>query len=245
MTALGALIVVAIIGVITWVVIAVRQRASEPATFAGAGSFYAHIMSIVGVTMALVGGAVLIKALIAFADLGYSYQGFGFSGQSCTSNSQGQSSCTNLAPAFDATPQRTADLILAGALILIGVAVWYVHRALSRNVATLPGGHPGWVHHGTLIAFTLLFGFAAIFSLVTGLSSLVTYFATSGTPSTIPLSGVAVGNAMKQPFGDGLGAAAVFVPAWIFAVRALFRELRPGAATSPAPPPVQGTAPAG
>ena len=45
MTALGALIVVAIIGVITWVVIGVRQRASEPATFAGAGSFYAHIMS--------------------------------------------------------------------------------------------------------------------------------------------------------------------------------------------------------
>jgi len=222
-TALGALFVVAIIGVITWVVIGVRQRASEPATFAGAGSFYAHIMSIVGVTMALVGGAVLIKALLAFVDLGYSYQGLGFSSQSCTSNSSGQSTCTNNAPAFDATPQRTADLILAGALILIGAAVVYVHRALSRNLATLPGGHPGWVHHGTVIAFTLLFGFAAVFSLATGLSSLVTYFATSGTPNTIPLSGIAVGNAMKQPFGDAIGAAAVFVSAWIFAVRALLQ----------------------
>ena len=245
MTALGALFVVAIIGVITWVVIGVRQRASEPATFAGAGSFYAHIMSIVGVTMALVGGAVLIKALLAFVDLGYSYQGLGFSSQSCTSNSSGQSTCTNNAPAFDATPQRTADLILAGALILIGAAVVYVHRALSRNLATLPGGHPGWVHHGTVIAFTLLFGFAAVFSLATGLSSLVTYFATSGTPNTIPLSGIAVGNAMKQPFGDAIGAAAVFVSAWIFAVRALLHALRPGAAASPAPPPVHGTAPAG
>ena len=245
MTALGALIAVAIIGVITWVVIGVRQRASEPATFAGAGSFYAHIMSIVGVTMALVGGAVLIKALLAFADLAYSYQGLGFSGQSCTSNSSGQTTCINNAPAFDATPQRTADLILAGALILIGAAVVYGHRALSRNLATLPGGHPGWVRHGTVIAFTLLFGFAAIFSLVTGLSSLVVYFATAGTPGTIPLSGVPVGNAMKQPFGDALGAAVVFVPAWIFAVRALLHALRPGAAASPAPPPVQGTAPAG
>jgi hypothetical protein len=244
-TAIGALIVVAIIGVITWVVIGVRQRASEPATFAGAGSFYAHIMSIVGVTMALVGGAVLIKALLAFADLGYSYQQLGFFGQSCTSNSSGVSTCTNNAPAFDATPQRTADLILAGALILIGAAVVYVHRALSRNLATLPGGHPGWVHRGTVIAFTLLFGFAAVFSLATGLSSLVTYFATSGTPSTVPLSGVPVGNAMKQPFGDAIGAAVVFVPAWIFAVRALLHAIRPGAAASPAPPPVHGTAPAG
>ncbi len=221
MTALVVLGPAGFIGLILWVVIGIRQRDSEPFTLPGAASFYAQVITILSSTMALLGVALLIKVIIGFINLGFSY-GSGSLGISSSCPAGVPASECPTPTSLDFTPQRTDDLSLAITLIVIGVVALWLHRLLRRSMRRLPGGAPAWVERGTVVAFTFLYAFAGLFGLVAAVHGIVSYIitpATAGTESLVIAAG--------QPFGDVVGAAAVFIPAWFVAALVLMRRIRP------------------
>lgn len=233
MVVLAVLIPVALLGVIAWVIVGLRQRTGEAGTLAGAGSLYAHVMSIVGTTMALLGGGILVKALIGFIDLRYSYQetlSSAIFGQSIGSSlPQGTPNLDQIGSFY--APLHTRDIILALTLIAVGLGVVSLHQAIARRLALSSGGDPVWVRHGSVIAYPVLYGFAAILALAAGASGLFAYFVIAhgtGLENGVFSSGYGVPATGAAPFGEALGAAALFAPAWVISTRALLRSVGGG-----------------
>lgn len=238
MTVLAVLVPVAVIGLIVWIIVGMRQRAAEPFTAASATSFYAHVMVIVTTTAALSGGVLLVKAAFGFWNIDYSYSAGFFSGVSTGPCPSGVPAnvCNPPAPQFDFTPQRTQDLVLGLTLLVVGGAVAIAHRMLAGWLRTLAGGRPVWVERGAAVAFTSLYGFTAIFGLIAAVYSLISYFVVPASSSTTNFFPTASGH---QPFGELVGAAIVFIPAWLVAAIYLRRRLR---ASAPLPPPAPAAA---
>ena len=212
MTALGALIPVAVVGLIVWVVLLLTRRGSA-FTLATAASLYAAWMTIAGATLTLIGVAVGIKLLLAQASSGWAY----FETPASTQCPPGApaSKCVYYTPgpASDVANQMRSDLVLAIVLLVIGLVVLGFHFWLWRALRSQPGGNEPIVARGTLVAFTILYGLAGVVSLASGLYSLLNY--------ALALSGTNPG-----PFADSLGAAIAFVPAWVFATYRLIHATR-------------------
>src|SRR6267143_666424 len=190
MTTIGFLAPVAVLGLIAWIVVGfTRSRAAEP--------------FIVGVVMSLSGAGVVIKAVIGFINLGYSYYDYssyakggppGFSGPPTTTIDQ----------------QRSQDLVLGITLIVVGALVAVAHFYLARAVASRPGGSPTWVTRGTTLALTAITALGAIPAAAIGIYQMLSYFI--------------VGNSQgQQLWGDPVGAAIAFLPAWLFMMTRLIR----------------------
>ncbi|MBV8301685.1 MAG: hypothetical protein JOY68_07160 [Candidatus Dormibacteraeota bacterium] len=234
MLALTVLVPVGLIGLIAWIAVGVRTTRTEPVTLAGAASFYASLAMIVATTLALLGLAVAVKVIIGFINLSWSYGVVGLSGgESCTSTSSGVQQCTpSVSPSIDFTPQRTNDIVLAITLIVVGVVLAWMHRELRRIAQRSAGGLPGWVDRGTLMGFVILYGAAATFGVIAFVYGVITFAINGQTGSGIVFTG---------PFGDEVGAAAAFIPAWIVVFIVLRRQLEgrgqsPPPAVAPHPP---------
>jgi hypothetical protein len=237
---LAVLVPAAVVGLIIWIVVGLRQRAAEPFTLASATAFYSHLMVIVTATAALCGGVLLVKAAFGFWDIKYSYALAGFSGAvsgPCPAGAPANA-CNPQIPQFDFTPQRTQDLVLGLTLAVVGGVVAIAHRALAQAVRDLPGGRPIWVERGSTIAFTVLYGFGAIFGLIAAVYTVISYFVVpAASPSLQPTF---IPNASGgQPFGELIGTAVLFIPAWVVAAIYLRRRLR---ATAPLPTPLPAAA---
>jgi hypothetical protein len=234
---LAVLIPVAVVGLVIWIIVGMKQRGVEPFTLASATALYAHLMIIVSATAALIGGLLLVKVLAGFININYSYSGF-FSGSSGTVCPAGVPAnvCNPAPPQADFTPQRTQDLVLGLTLVIVGVAAALAHRQLARALRSSPGGRPLWVERGAAIAFTALYGFGALFGLIAGASALISYFVVPGSP-TSGYTNVITTTSGGQPFGDVVGAAIVFIPAWVVASLSLRRSLKSSALL---PPPAAG-----
>ena len=241
MLVLAVLIPVAVIGLVFWVIVGMKQRAAEPFTLASATALYAQLMIIVTATAALCGGVLLVKVLLGFIDINYSYSAGFISGSSANLCPSGApASVCNVPPQPDFSPQRTQDLVLGLTLIIVGVVATFAHRALAQAVRRSPGGRPLWVERGGAIAFTTLYGFGALFGLIAGASALISYFVVPASP-TAGYSNVFPITSGRQPFGDAVGAAILFIPAWVVASMFLRRSLNasalpPPPATDPAKP---------
>jgi hypothetical protein len=232
---LAVLVPAAVVGLVIWIVVGSRQRAAEPFTLASATTFYSHVMVIVTATAALCGGVLLVKAAFGFWDIRYSYGLAGFSGAISGPCPAGAPTdvCNPQIPQFDFTPQRTQDLVLGLTLVVVGVVVAIAHRALAQAVRDLPGGRPIWVERGSTIAFTVLYGFGAIFGLIAAVYTLISYFVVPAASSS--LQPTFIPNASGgQPFGELIGTALAFSIAWVVAALHLRRRLR---ASAPLPPP--------
>jgi hypothetical protein len=209
MTVLAFLIPGAILGLIAWVVIGfLRVRAAESFTLATATGFYARVLMIIGILMSLTGLGTVFKALFGYLRLAYSYY------DNVVYSSPPPSSCL---PGCGPTPgyleqQRGQDLVLGLTLLSIGVLLAIAHFYLTRAVTRMPGGAPTWLTRGTLLALTITTALGAIPSAAIGLYQMLTYFI--------------LGPAQSQPWGDSLGAAIAFVPAWLFVMTQLMRSLR-------------------
>jgi hypothetical protein len=235
---LAVLIPVAVIGLVIWIIVGMKQRGVEPFTLASATALYAHLMIIVTATAALIGGLLVVKVLAGYINISYSYSGFfsgGSSGNVCPAGVPANV-CNPAPPQADFTPQRTQDLVLGLTLVIVGVAAALAHRALARALRSSPGGRPLWVERGAAIAFTTLYGFGALFGLIAGASALISYFVVPGSP-TSGYTNVFSTTSGGQPFGDLVGAAIVFIPAWAVVSLSLRRSLKSSALL---PPPATG-----
>ncbi|HEY7199260.1 MAG TPA: hypothetical protein VIC57_03560 [Candidatus Dormibacteraeota bacterium] len=114
--------------------------------------------------------------------------------------------------------QQAQDLILASMLVGIGLITAVGHSLLARFVTGLRGGSPAWIMQGTSIVLVVLTGLAGFLSLIIGGYSALVYFLV---------------NTQNSGFGDPVGTAAVFLPAWIVLMSLLMRRLR----RVPVPPP--------
>jgi hypothetical protein len=108
-------------------------------------------------------------------------------------------------------------------LFAIGLAVAVAHFYLARALSRLHGGAPAWLERGTLLALTVTTALGAVPSLAIGLYQLLTYFIIGSNQNT-------------QPFGEAMGAAIAFVPAWLFVMRRLLASLRHPALVATPPP---------
>lgn len=170
-----------------WVLVGVRRPHPEgPFTAATAAAWYAHLMVLAGAVMSLVGGALAVKAAFGFANLEYSYPG--------PSEFYGP-------PGANVGPQssRDDDLTLGITLLAVGVLVLVLHVLMIRLVARRPGGALMWISRGSLVLFTLFAGIVALVTTVMGVYDSIGYAR-------------GVGN---HHFGEAVGMALFFLPAWI------------------------------
>jgi hypothetical protein len=217
---LGALIPVAILGLIVWAVVGFTRRGGEPFTLATATALYARVALIGGVLMSLIGAGVIIKAGFGFINLAYSYyQQYGYATGAYPPVCKGTSGpCPP-----DTTPlvtqnsfyeqQRSQDLVLGITLLVIGVVVVIAHLYLARAVAGMAGGSPAWVTRGTQLALTVMTAVVGIPTAAFGLYSMLSYFIVGASQS-------------QGPWGDSLGLAIAFVPAWLYFMAKLIQDLR-------------------
>ena len=222
---LGFLIPVAVLGLIVWAVVGFTRRGGgEPFTLASATALYARVLMIVGVVMALSGVGTILKAAFGFINIAYSYYA---PAVYAPAPSPGGTTIAPLEPVPSyLEQQRGQDLVLGITLLVIGVLVFAGHYYLARAVAHMIGGSPSWVTRGFVLALTVVTAIAGIWSIAVGLNQVLGYFIIGPSQS-------------QQPWGESLGMAIAFVPAWVYAMTRLVQDLRrphPGAtpATTPA-----------
>jgi hypothetical protein len=220
---LGFLIPVAVLGLIIWAIVGFTRRGGgEPFTLASATALYARVLMIVGVVMALSGVGTTLKAAFGYINIAYSYYGPSVYAQapSPTGSTAGLEPVTSYMD-----QQRGQDLVLGITLLVIGVLVLAGHYYLARAVAHMVGGSPGWVTRGFVLALTVVTAIAGIWSTAVGLNQLLSYFILGPSQS-------------QQPWGESMGMAIAFVPAWIYAMTRLVQDLRrPNAGATPAATP--------
>jgi hypothetical protein len=168
------------------------------------------VLLIAGILTSLSGLGFILKAGFGFINLGYSYYPTVMYGGYFP---VGSTAPLVPPPGFDAQ-QRSQDLVLGITLLAVGVLVAGVHLFLGRVVARMPGGSPGWIVRGTLLGLTVMTAVVGIPSAATGLYQMLSYFIV-GTSSQNP-----------QPWGEPLGFAIAFVPAWMYAMTRLVDDLR-------------------
>lgn len=204
-----------ILGAIAWGAVgALRSRGREEFTLATAANFYAQVLMVAGVVVALSGLALVIKVGLSHIDPGYAYY-------------QPQQPPPEVAlkgPYYGGpsiSQQQTQDLILASVLTVAGLLVVVGHWFLSRFVGRLPGAGPAWVVRGTLVALTVLCGLVGIFSTIFAVFQTLSFFI--------------VGNKQGgMTFADAAGTAIVFLPVWVITMTLLLRQVRRGAGPTPA-----------
>ncbi len=232
MTVLSFLIPVAVLGLIAWIVIGfIQSRRAESFTLATATALYSRVLFVAGVLIALTGAGTVLKALFAFINLSYSY--FDYTATAVKGAAPG-AILPPSPPTGYLEQQRGQDLVLGITLILIGVLVALGHYYLARAVARMPGGSPSWITRGTILALAVTTAIGAIPSAAIGVYEMLSYVILGAPQSTGYSNGPPL-----QPWGDPLGAAIAFVPAWIFVMTRLVRDLRgPHSVTPPQPVPV-------
>jgi hypothetical protein len=206
---LGLLVPVAVIGLIVWAIVGFTRRGGgEPFTLASATALYARVMVIAGVVMALIGVGTILKAAFGFINMSYSY----YNNQIYATAPAGGPVPPQDIPSY-VYQQRDQDLVLGITLLVVGVLVAVGHHYLARAVAHMAGGSPSWVTRGALLAFTVVTAIAGIWSLAIGLNAVLGYF----------IIGVLQN---QQPWGESVGMAIAFVPAWIYSMTKLVQDLR-------------------
>jgi hypothetical protein len=221
---LGFLIPVAVLGLIAWAIVGFARRGGgESFTLASATALYARVMTIVGVVMTLIGVGTILKAAFGFINIAYSYYSPTLYAPAPTPLPPGAVVAEQL-PSF-LEQQRSQDLVLGITLVVVGVLVTVAHDYLARAVAHMIGGSPAWVTRGAILALTAVTAIAGIWSIALGLNQILGYFIIGPTQS-------------QQPWGESVGMAIAFVPAWVYAMSRLVQDLRrplPGAATATTP----------
>jgi hypothetical protein len=208
MSTLGFIVPVAVLGLIAWIVVGfTRLRGAEPFTLATATALYARVLLIVGVVMSLTGAGVVIKALIGFINVAYSYFDYSISyGKGAPPGFQGP-------PVASIEQMRSQDLVLGITLIVVGALVAVAHFYLARAVAGRPGGSPAWVTRGTTLALTIVTALGAIPAAAIGIYQMLSYFIVGSSQG-------------QQLWGEPVGTAIAFLPAWLFMMTRLVRELK-------------------
>ncbi len=193
-----------VLGAIAWGAVGVlRSRGKEEFTLATAANFYAQVMMVAGVLAVLAGIGVLIKLGVSQIDGAYSY----FIPTGAQLGPGGFYGGPSIAQ------QQTQDLILSVMLVGVGAIVAAGHFFLSRFLSGTPGAAPTWITRGTLVALTVLCGLEAVLATLIGGFQLLTYFIVGDQQN-------------PMQFGEAIGAAIVFVPAWIVAMTVLLRRAR-------------------
>lgn len=224
MTFLGFLIPVAVLGLIAWAIVGFTRRGGgEPFTLASATALYARVLVIVGVVMALTGVGTILKAGFGFINIGYSYYAPQVYAPTPAVSSSGVAYEQSF---YNFDQQRSQDLVLGITLLVIGLLVAVGHYYLARAVSHMAGGSPGWVTRGAVLALTVVTAIAGISSAAIGLNQMLGYFII-GPPQS------------QEPWGESVGMAIAFVPAWIYAMTRLVRDLRRPSTAATA---VQGSA---
>ncbi|MHB8718395.1 MAG: hypothetical protein ACYDAC_05840 [Candidatus Dormibacteria bacterium] len=240
MTVLSILVPTAILGLIIWVVTGTRRATREPLGAAGVGIFYANLMKVATATVALVGGGVLVKAVVGFINVDYAYV-VPVSGETCSSSSSGPFTCMPNISRVDFAPQRSQDLVLGLTLVGAGLLVFAFHAWFAASLRARGEAPPGWLDTSTSLAYVVLWAPAALFGLIASVYAILVYFV---VPDTAPSPGAGFGgNGPHQPWAELLGAALMFVPAWAVAVARLRRRIpaRSAHPTTPALPPATAT----
>lgn len=224
LTVLGILFPVAVLGLIAWIVVGFLQsRKGESFTLATATALYSRVVLVAGVIMALAGVGSALKAAFGFINLSYSY--FDYATNAYKGAPPG-APVPPVSPVGYLEQQRGQDLVLGITLIGIGVLVAVAHYYIARALATKAGGSPTWIARGTLLALTVTTAVGAIPTSAIGIYQMLSFFILGGSQNAV--YGIA-----PQTWGDPVGAAIAFVPAWIYVMRRLVRDLRTPYATAP------------
>jgi hypothetical protein len=205
---------------IVWAVVGFTRRGGEPFTLATATALYARVALIGGILMSLIGVGTIIKAGFGYINLAYSYYqpyAYAASGSQPVCKGVDPSSCPPWTPVLTQNSfyeqQRGQDLVLGITLLVIGIVVVVAHLYLARAVAGMAGGSPAWVTRGTQLALTVMTAIVGIPSAAFGLYQMLSYFIIGPSQS-------------QGPWGESLGLAIAFVPAWIYFMTRLVQDLR-------------------
>ena len=162
--------------------------------------------------MSLAGIGLILKAGLGFINIAYSYYQPVAISELCPPNAACPPPYQYEFTFYE--HERSQDLVLGITLLAIGALVAGMHLYLGRAVARMPGGSPGWVTRGTLFGLTVMTAVVGIPSAAVGLYQMLSYFIIGTSPQN------------EQPWGEPVGLAIAFVPAWVYLMWRLVGDLR-------------------
>jgi hypothetical protein len=213
LSVLAFLIPIGFLGLLAWAAVGFRSRGTEAFTLATATALYARVLLIAGVLTSLTGAGTILKAMIGYINIAYSYYGNQYY--------SGYAPLPSSAPLVQqpvvnyVEQQRGQDLVLGITLLVVGILVAVAHLYLAKAVAGMAGGSRAWVTRGTLLALTVMTAIAGIPSAAVGLYQMLSYFIVGTSQYQ-----------QQQPWGEPLGLAIAFVPAWVYFMTRLVQDLR-------------------
>ncbi|MBI2322570.1 MAG: hypothetical protein HYU88_10930 [Chloroflexi bacterium] len=107
------------------------------------------------------------------------------------------------------------DLIQGGTMALVGAILWPLHAWGRRRIVLADSAWARFFARLHLIVLLLLFSLVGIISLPTGIYQALRFF-------LVPADEFAA----RQPPGESVAAAIVFVPLWAFYLAAALRQMR-------------------
>ncbi|MBI2322976.1 MAG: hypothetical protein HYU88_13020 [Chloroflexi bacterium] len=113
------------------------------------------------------------------------------------------------------------DLFQGPTMAIVGALLWLVHTLARRAVAQDGHGWSGFLGKTYLAAMLIVFGVVGVISLPLGIAGVLRFLATQ--PSAL---------VPRQPPGDAVAAALVFVPLWLVFLAAALRQVRRERVTS-------------
>jgi hypothetical protein len=111
--------------------------------------------------------------------------------------------------------QVREDLIQGGTLALVSALLWPLHAWGRRRIVLADNAWLGFFGRAHLIILLLLFSLVGIVSLPMGLYQLLRFF-------LLPVAE----DMPRQPPGESVAAAIVFVPLWVFSLVTALRQMR-------------------
>lgn len=107
------------------------------------------------------------------------------------------------------------DVFQGPTMAIVGALLWLVHALARRAVVQDGDGWGGFLGKTYLAAMLIIFGVVGVISLPQGIAGVLRFLATE--PSAL---------VPRQPPGDAVATALVFVPLWLVFLAAALRQVR-------------------
>lgn len=211
MGVLSALVALLLVGAIVAIVVG-RRRESAPWTLATFVGLYAYLLFAVGIVMAAIGAATVVRAGLGYVEPEYSYR-----------RSTYFPIRTNTEPKeqFVAREderirrERAADLLRGITLLLVGGIVSAAHAAIARTATRAAGASAAPLAHGTLLVLSALSALVGLITLAIGVYTWLQYLLIAPTE-----------NQTREPFGEPIGYAIAFTLIWLATLPSVLRIVR-------------------
>lgn len=182
-----------------------KREDGEPRSLTQTFALTASLLVLAGAVTTLFGVAAVVKAGVGYANLDYSYRHEQYADQTAAADA---------VEIVRRASERADDLVRGVTLAVVGGILSGAYLAISRAIR-IPPDRAAPVARRMTVAFSALCALVGLIALAIGLYTMLQYFIVPRPPDT-----------PREPWGEPLGIAVAFVPAWLASIPFLLRAVR-------------------